>query len=214
MVSAVMRRSFRFSLLAFVAIFLWFGVLQIIDRVPGITMNAFLTALFAVISLGGMITIWIHLDRKLRHREGIADTSKLPETAEKIAGITGVNMVLLGHTHMADFRRINSGRRIYANSGTWTSVDNPFARFIRDARRMTFLYVVDDKVSLKRWNDDAGRMDDVPLFDFQDTAAMDRLPSVSALDIAASGDMSLPPDSPYLMDVEPAPDADDESLRN
>ena len=214
MISAVMRRAFRFSLLAFIALFLWFGVLQIIGEVPGITMNAFLTALFAVISLGAMLTVWIHLDRKLRRKEGISDPSKLPGIAEKIAGITGVRMVLLGHTHMADFRRIDGGRRIFANSGTWTSVDNPFTRFIRDARRMTFLHVAGNDVSLRRWNDDAGRFDDVPLFDFQDNAAMDRLPSVSALDITASGDISLPPDSPYFMDMEPPPDAEDESLRS
>ena len=214
MITAVMRRAFRFSLLAFIAIFLWAGVLQIIDNVPGVTVNAFLTALFAVISLGAMITIWIHLDRKLRRREGITDTSKMPGIAEKIAAIAGVDMVLMGHSHRADYRRIDSGRRFYANSGTWTSVDNPFARFIRDARRMTFLHVVGDAVSLKRWNDDAGRLDDVPLFDFQDNLAMDRLASVSALDITASGDMSLPPDPPYFMEDESAPEAEDESLRN
>jgi UDP-2,3-diacylglucosamine pyrophosphatase LpxH len=200
MVSAVMRRGYRFALLAFVAIFLWVGVLQLIDKIPGITVNAFLTALFAVATLAGAMTIWIHLDRKLRKKEGISDPSKMPRTAENIARIAGVRMVLFGHTHMVDVRRVDNGRVVYANSGTWTAVDNPWSRFVRDARRFTFLHVTGDDVSLLRWNDDAYRFDDVPTFMYRDDKVMDRLPSVSALDFTTAGDMSLPPDAPYFKD--------------
>jgi hypothetical protein len=37
-----------------------------------------------------------------------------------------------------------------------------------EARRHTFLLVDGNDVALHRWNDDAGRIDPVPLFDFVD----------------------------------------------
>ncbi len=213
MISAVMRRGVRFFALAFAAIFLWFGVMQLIDKVPGITMNAFLMALFAVMSLGGVLTVWIHLDRKLRRKDRISDPAKMPVQAEKIAEITGVPMVILGHTHMVDYRRIAGGRAVYANSGTWTAVDNPWTRFMRNARRLTFLYVQGKGLSLSRWNDDAVRFDDVPLFEYPDSAHMDRLPAVSALDMTVSGDLSLPPDPPYFKDSGDVGDDENYDLR-
>lgn len=212
MISAVMRRGFRFALLVFGAFFLWFGVIQLIGKVPGVTMNAFLLALFAVASLGGVITIWIHLDRKLRRKGRISDPSKMPDCAEHIAQITGAKMVLFGHTHMVDYRRIEGAdgtECLYANSGTWTSVDNPWVRFMQDARRLTFLYVTGNDLSLLRWNDDAVRFDEVPLFESHDSRVMDRLPSVSALDMTASGDLSLPPEAPYFKETGDVSENDD-----
>jgi UDP-2,3-diacylglucosamine pyrophosphatase LpxH len=210
MISAVMRRGYRFLLLVFIAVFLWVGVLQLIDKIPGITINAFLTALFTVATLAGVMTIWIQLDRKLRQKKGLVDPSKMPQLAEQIAHITQVRMVLFGHTHMVDHRRIDAGKVTYANAGTWTAVDNPWSRFMRDARRFTFAHVIGDEVSLSRWNDDAYRFEDVPMFVFKDDNVPDRLPSVSALDFTTSGDMSLPPDAPYFNDEEDASTADEE----
>ena len=53
---------------------------------------------------------------------------------------------------------------LHWNGSVWTSVANPWNRLLRDARRLTFLHVRGDEVELARWNDDAGRIDDVPLF--------------------------------------------------
>ncbi|HUT78221.1 MAG TPA: metallophosphoesterase family protein, partial [Polyangia bacterium] len=86
------------------------------------------------------------------------------ERAERIARLAGVSLVLMGHTHTVDHREIDGGRATYANSGTWTAVGNPWSRLMRDARRLTFLHVRGDRVELARWNDDAGRIDEVPLF--------------------------------------------------
>ncbi len=197
MITAFMRRGIRFFVLAFVVIFLWFGVFQLINLVPGITANAFLLALFAVVTLGGAMTVWIQLDRKLRKKQAVAFSTKMPIHAEQIARVTKVKNVVFGHTHMAEWRIVNNEQSVYANSGTWTSIENPWGRFMKDARRNTFLSVKNDDVTLLRWNDDASRIDEAPLFGFSDHLPMDRLPSVSALDTALSGDMSLIPESPY-----------------
>jgi UDP-2,3-diacylglucosamine pyrophosphatase LpxH len=202
MVSAFVRRGLRFGILAFIAIFAWFGILQLIDLVPGVTANAFLMALFAVVTLGGAITVWIQLDRKLRRHQGLSDVSNLSERAARIADVTGVKVVCMGHTHMVDYHRINQGSAVYANSGTWTSIDNPWSRFMRDARRLTFLRVIGEDVELLRWNDDADRFDHVPLFQVGESPQMDQLPSVTALDVTVSDDISLPPLPAYSVDEE------------
>ncbi len=199
MMSAVVRRGLRLGLLVFIAIFAWFGILQLIDLVPGVTANAFLMSLFAVATLAGALTVWIHLDRKLRRRAEASEVGRLSDRAAKIAAITKVKMVCMGHTHMVEFRRINDGDAVYANSGTWTSIDNPWSRFMRDARRLTFLYVRGDAVELLRWNDDAYRFDPVPLFQLE-TMALDRVPSSAPLEISDGSDISLAPPPPYSID--------------
>jgi hypothetical protein len=46
---------------------------------------------------------------------------------------------------------------------------------MRDARRFTFLYVKGTDAELRRWNDDAGRIDEVPLFYLEDDRVRDSL---------------------------------------
>jgi hypothetical protein len=57
------------------------------------------------------------------------------------------------------------------------SVDNPWNRLLPDARRLTFLYVRGDEVQMCRWNDDAARIDQVPLFDLTEDQARERCPA-------------------------------------
>ena len=54
--------------------------------------------------------------------------------AEEIARLARVKMVLMGHTHVADIRKIAGGEAVYANSGAWVAVDNPWARLAPDDR--------------------------------------------------------------------------------
>lgn len=199
MMSAVIRRGLRLGVLVFIAIFAWFGILQLIDLVPGVTANAFLMSLFAVATLAGALTVWIHLDRKLKRRAEATEVGRLSERAAKIAEITQVKMVCMGHTHMVEYRKINDGTVVYANSGTWTSIDNPWSRFMRDARRLTFLCVRGDAVELLRWNDDAYRFDPVPLFQL-DTMTLDRVPAAAPLDMSDGSDISLVPPPPSSID--------------
>lgn len=213
MISAVVRRMRNFGILAFIAIFTWFGILYLIDSVPGLTANAFLMALFAVATLGAALTVWIHLDRKLRRHEGISSGNALVEKSAQIASLTGAKLVLMGHSHMVDYRKLESenGTVIYANSGTWTSIDNPWSRFMRDARRLTFLLVHDDEVYLHRWNDYAYRFDPVPLFQLSKAGPMDKLPSEVAMDVVLTGRVSLPPTPVYSIDDESLSEREDET---
>ncbi len=174
MVAPLVRRVMWLGVFAFAALFIWLLILQAIDKIPWITANAFLMSLFAVLTLGGAIWIWIHFQRKLRRRKDV-HREVMAERASEIARIVDVPLVLMGHTHLVDYRQVNNGHTIYANSGTWTSVNNPWNRIMRDARRLTFLYVQGDAVELCRWNDDASRIDDVPLFHLEDERFSDNL---------------------------------------
>ena len=65
------------------------------------------------------------------------------------------------------------------------AVDRPEASIevLRDARRLTFLHVRGDEMRLRRWNDDAGRVDRVPLFDLSGAWAEETLdPGASPLE--------------------------------
>ncbi len=164
----VVKRLLWFGLFAFVALYLWLLVFQLIQTIPVVAANAFLMSVFAVVTFGGIVWIWVHLQKKLRPKSKEPDNCA--ERAGKLGDLTGVPLVLMGHTHNVDHRVSSDGRVEYANSGTWTSVGNPWNRLMRDARRLTFLHVVGKKVHLRRWNDDAGRFDDVPLFRLDELA--------------------------------------------
>lgn len=75
-----------------------------------------------------------------------------------------------------DLRKIADGKAVYANSGTWTAVNNPWDRLVPEARRHTFLYVQGNEARLCRWNDDAERIDRVPLFLFDEDRAREGCP--------------------------------------
>ncbi len=177
MIAPLVRRILWFGLFAFVSLVVWFGILQLIDNVPGLTANAILMSIFAMITMAGAAWAWIHLQRKLSRTHGGKASETLVERAEKIAQLVNAPMVLMGHTHMVDYKRINNGQSVYANSGTWTSVENPWNRIMRDARRLTFLHVKGLKVELSRWNDDADRIDTVPLFYVENENIPDNLSS-------------------------------------
>jgi len=161
-VEPVIRKTLWFGGFAFVLLYVWLLLFKLIQAVPTMAANALLTSIFAVITLGGAAWTWIHLQRKLRLRQQKHHRTEV-DAAEKVAALSKVPIILMGHTHLVDHHAFDSGV-IYANSGTWSTVANPWNRIMRDARRLTFLYVAGSKLHLKRWNDDALRFDDVPLF--------------------------------------------------
>lgn len=167
MVAPLLKRVLGFGLIALVGLGAWMLILELIDLVPWTSVNVILMSLFAVLSLGALLWAWLHLDRKLRRRRQ-REVRNCVERADAIGALTGAPLVLMGHTHTVDHRLVNRGRTVYANCGTWTSVANPWNRLLRDARRLTLLYVRGHEVELGRWNDDAGRIDDVPLFVVED----------------------------------------------
>ncbi len=163
MIEPLARRAAWFGLYAFIALTLWLLVFQLIQAIPWFAANVVLMSLFVVVTLAAAGWAWLHLDRKLRRRRQV-DVLNCAERAEEVGELLDVPLVLMGHTHTVDHRVSRGGAVTYANSGTWTSVANPWNRLMRDARRLTFLTVEGDEVELKRWNDDACRIDDVPLF--------------------------------------------------
>ncbi len=193
MMTPLVRRVMWFGLFAFVALFFWFGILQLIDKVPWLTANAFLMSLFALLTMGGAAWAWFHLRRKLSRRSQYSTVETFVERADRIAALTDAKMVLMGHTHMVDFRRIRNGSAVYANSGTWTSVDNPWNRIMRDARRLSFLYVRGNEVELNRWNDDASRIDNVPLFYLAEGRIPDHLASEPEFEMKTDAEHSFLP---------------------
>ncbi len=159
----VIKRVAWFGGFAFVTLNLWLLVYRLIQGVPLVAANVFLTALFGVVTAAGIAWAWINLRRKL-HTKRPADVVNCVEGARKLAKLAQVPLVLMGHTHQVDHQVLDSDGSQYANSGTWTTVDNPWKRIMGDARHLTLLRVRGDRVKLLRWNDDGGRLDDVPLF--------------------------------------------------
>lgn len=193
MISPILRRGMWIGLFLFIVLFVWFGILQLIDMIPWVTANAFVMSLFAVLTMGGAFWAWIHLQRKLRRMSVDLGVEDFVDRADKIASLLDVKMILMGHTHMVDYRKVNDGQTVYANSGTWTTVDNPWNRIMRDARKNTFLYIKEDDVQLSRWNDDAGRIDSVPLFYLEDEKIPDNLSFDPAFEMSTSKEGSWLP---------------------
>jgi hypothetical protein len=126
--------------------------------------KAILLVLFALLTGVGLVGTGNYVARRMR--QGSDEVVEMcADRAEKIAHLTGVKLVLMGHTHIVDVRAVLAGAATYANSGTWTSVDNPWNRLHPGARRFTFLRVRGNEVEAVRWNDDADRIDPVPMFD-------------------------------------------------
>jgi UDP-2,3-diacylglucosamine pyrophosphatase LpxH len=167
MARPVIRRAAWTAGVATASAYIWLLIFNLIQA-PWLVESVFLKAVFlGLLTLGSMVGLfWLGgvLGRRLRLRTD--ETVELcAERAGHIARTTGVKLVLMGHTHVVDIRTVNDGDATYANSGTWTTVDNPWDRLHPDARRFTLLRVRDDTVSVCRWNDDAGRIEPVPMFD-------------------------------------------------
>lgn len=162
MASPVMRRVLWMVVFAFGGLSMWLMLLQFIDKIPWVTANAVLTSFFLFLTMVGAFTAWLQLDRRFRRR-GSGEANDYRKAAEKVAAQVGTPLVLMGHTHVVDYQRFDNGC-VYANSGTWTSIDSPWSRLLPDARQMTFLYVRGSDVELCRWNDESGRFEEAPLF--------------------------------------------------
>jgi UDP-2,3-diacylglucosamine pyrophosphatase LpxH len=166
----ILRRVLWIGSVAIASLYAWvliFNVIQASILAESVFAKATLLFLFALLTVGGLVWLGGRLRRSFgRTRDVTIET--LAERADRIARITDVRLVLMGHTHVVDHRCIADGKAVYANSGTWIAVPNPWARLVPEARRHTFLLVQGNDVALSRWNDDAERIDPVPLFDFVD----------------------------------------------
>jgi UDP-2,3-diacylglucosamine pyrophosphatase LpxH len=195
MAKPVLRRLAWVSGLSFVTLYLWLVIFNLIQATPWLAENVFAKAIllvfFAVVTVAGLFWLGNRVALRMRHRSD--ETVELcAQRAGEIARVCDVPLVLMGHTHVVDIRAVGDDHAVYANSGTWTAVDNPWDRLHPDARRFTFLRVVGTEVEICRWNDLAGRIDPVPLFD---------LPEDRDLEPGALGELARPkppvaPDKP------------------
>ncbi len=189
MTKPVLRRLAWVAGLSLATLYVWLLVFNLIQATPfadNVFAEAILLVFFALLTGVGLVGFGNHFARKMR-RNTDEVVEMCADRAEKIARLTGVKLVLMGHTHVVDVRPILDGAGTYANSGTWTSVDNPWDRLHPDARRFTFLRVRGAEVEVIRWNDDANRIASVPLFD---------LPGDRELEVGALGDLAterIPP---------------------
>jgi hypothetical protein len=179
MMNPVLKRVLYTGGVTFVVLYVWtliFNVIQDEWLVESVFARAFLLLFFTLVTLVGLLWIGNYIGQRLRRQTDIT-VETCAERADLIARHAGVKLVLMGHTHVVDIRRVADGQAIYANSGTWVSVDNPWNRLVPAARRLTFLYVMGDDVNVCRWNDDAARIDRVPLFNLHEDQARERCPA-------------------------------------
>ena len=179
MMNPVLKRVLYTGGATFAVLFVWtliFNVIQDEWLVESVFARAFLLLFFTLVTLVGLLWIGNYIGQRLRRQTDVT-VETCAERADLIARHTGVKLVLMGHTHVVDIRRVADGQAVYANSGTWVSVDNPWNRLVPDARRLTFLYVTGEDVEVCRWNDDAGRIDQVPLFNLTEDQARERCPA-------------------------------------
>lgn len=79
-----------------------------------------------------------HASRTYTARDGGAG---LREAAARRLGQGDVDLLIYGHSHVAELRRV--GRAVYGNAGSW--LDQP-----------TFLRVTPERIALQRWDDASG----------------------------------------------------------
>ncbi len=179
MINPVLKRVLYTGVATFAVLYIWiliFNVIQDEWLVESVFARAFLLLFFTLVTLVGFLWISNYLSQRLRRQTDVT-VETCAQRADLIARHAGVKLVLMGHTHVVDIRGIADGRATYANSGTWVSVDNPWNRLVPEARRLTFLYVKGEQVQICRFNDDAGRIDPVPLFNLTEDQARERCPA-------------------------------------
>lgn len=159
----VVRRGLWAGVFAFSVLYLWILFFTLIQEIPWLAANAFIMSIFAALSIFGVFWVWSHFRSKLNHWN-FRERDQAKEAAAKLAHLSDARVFVFGHTHHIDNATINDNGVVYANSGSWTTVANPWSRIERDARRLTFALVQGTDVELKRWNRDGERFDQVPLF--------------------------------------------------
>ncbi|MBM4352602.1 MAG: hypothetical protein FJ109_02220 [Deltaproteobacteria bacterium] len=163
----IVRRVLFAGGAAVAALYVWLLVFNIIQApllVENVFAKATLLFLFSLLSAGVLVWLGAQARRFLGSREDVT-VDNCVQAAEQIARITGVRFVVMGHTHVVDIRPVAGGQAVYANSGTWIAVHNPWQQLDPDARRKSFVWIRGGEVQLCRWNDDAQRVDLVPMFD-------------------------------------------------
>ncbi len=179
MMRPIVRAVVFFVLFLLLAASVWFLLFNLIQQAEwfsgGVFARTSLMAVLTVATVFGLAVAASIFNRRLNVKEQSLPEA-LAERAERIAAILDVPLVALGHTHVADFRRLS--RRpgaLYANSGTWALVPGPWDHVRPHARQFTFLAVRDHAMDLLRWNDDGGRFEPVTLLERYEPTMIERM---------------------------------------
>ena len=163
----VIMKMLKYVLSGVGIFFVWFLVFSLIQSTPlvaaGVFGKASLTALLAVLTVIAALVLFNRLFSRLSNvPSGVPPN--FYEAARVIAQQTGVRHVVMGHTHMAEVRALDTAGQTYANTGTWTALAGMWDVIWPDNRRFTFVRLRDHELELLRWNDQAQRMDEVYQF--------------------------------------------------
>lgn len=121
-----------------------------------------LSSLVGVGAFLGAAFLTVYVARQQRD-EGVAHAHQFRDAALRVARALGVKIVVMGHTHLADFYHAPGANMTYVNSGTWTFVRTPENIIKPNAHSFTFVRVTGDQAELLRWNDAAERFESVVL---------------------------------------------------
>ena len=164
MLKPVAYKILKYLLFVLAAMFIWFAVFSIIQNTPWLAASvlgkASLTALLAMISVT-MFLLYLNRVTSKVHQMTVGAPLDIHHKARAIAKLTGVKHVIMGHTHMADLRRLPNSTGFYANTGTWIATTGSWDFLWPNSRRYTFVRIRGDKLSLLRFNDQANRFDRV-----------------------------------------------------
>lgn len=174
----LVRRGMWAGVFAFAVLYMWILFFMLIQEIPWLAANVFIMSLFAASSIVGAFWAWSHFRKKIQQWK-VNEHVQMTASARELAEIVDAKVLILGHSHHVENKVINDKGTVYANSGTWTSMSNPWHRILRDARRLTFLRMQQNDIELLRWNSEGLRFDPVPLFCLDDEAG----PSIVAEDI-------------------------------
>lgn len=168
MIRPVVLKMIKYAVFAAFGIFCWFAVFSLIQSTPWLA-ESFLgkASLTAVLALLTVATAFVFLNR-LAARIRSFPLYSVPDIvykARQIAELTQVKHVVMGHSHLADLRRLDKTGGYFANTGTWVAITGAWERLWPRSRRFTFVRLKDNDLELLRWDDEALRFEEVYLLE-------------------------------------------------
>jgi len=169
------RQVVKFSVLAVLSVFGWIVLFNTLftllpDSIFG---RASLMAVLAVLTIMGIFFALTKIGKSI----GTYTDPLLSDTREKAreaALVTGVPLVVMGHTHMAEVVRWPDGVT-YLNTGTWVPMPGPWDYLQPRARQFTFADIGEDGAHLLRWNPQLGCPVPPVILDEEAPTTMDRV---------------------------------------
>ncbi len=131
----------------------------------GVLSGPWRVVLSALVGAGAFLGAAFLVVYVARHQrdEGMAHAHQFRDAAMRVARAIGVKVVVMGHTHLADYHHAPGANVTYLNSGTWTFVRTPENIIKPNAHSFTFVRVTGDRAELLRWSDAAERFERVVL---------------------------------------------------